>query len=199
LDRRGRAAFVLSLALAGCGGFQPTGGSDASATADLSSPSGGTGPGPLGAIPTGYCCSSSEQCRGRLCGQLGTGPYYCSDFCSDDTPCTGWSTEYRCDVGFGRCVPVNDPYTCIDGASYQYGSKPTGSCCVSDGERAGQDCQGGLCLRVGPLTNPGFCSQGCDTQSPCPSGYGCHLQMDDKGECWPNASLADVNTVYTCG
>jgi hypothetical protein len=207
--------WLLSATLLGCGGFHPAGGGDSAAPADLSIPDGpssdgataadlsipigGSGPGPLGALPTGFCCSSSEQCRGRLCAALGMGAYYCADSCTDDTPCTGWSTQFMCDLPSGRCVPVNDPYTCGDGATFNYGAQHTGTCCFSAGtSRAGAECEGGLCLHVGLLSNPGFCSQGCDTNSPCPMGFGCHLELNDKGQCWTNASIADVNNAYGC-
>src|SRR6184192_1839215 len=44
------------------------------------------GPGPLGALPAGFCCTSNQQCRSRSC--IGNG--YCSDQCRGDNDCTGW-------------------------------------------------------------------------------------------------------------
>src|SRR5579883_2022190 len=40
-----------------------------------------TGPGPWGALPTGYCCTSNDDCRHRNCIDTGGGIKMCSDDC----------------------------------------------------------------------------------------------------------------------
>ncbi|HZS41032.1 MAG TPA: hypothetical protein VFF06_29590 [Polyangia bacterium] len=202
-----RLALVACVAFAGCGfrGTAPpddasapldlTTAGDGASAGDFAMPMGGSGPGPLGALPTGYCCSASEQCRSRQCINLGSGPYYCADVCTDATPCSGFSTQYQCDTAIDTCTPVNDPYTCIDGATYQHGGKPNGACCSGKMPQSGEECLGGLCLQTGDASNPYYCSQGCNDLTPCPTGYTCKpfgITTKNPGQCWLTA------TTYTC-
>ena len=161
--------------------------------ADLSQPTGGTGPGPAGALPTGYCCAAEEQCRSRRCVQAGTGPYYCADDCSGNSACNAWGGAFTCDQTAGFCVPVNTPYTCLDPAGYQYGTKADGACCANGFAKAGQECLGGLCESTGDASNPFICTQGCNTASPCPPGYSCAARF-----CWITQTLSDPTYKYTC-
>jgi hypothetical protein len=146
------------------------------------------GPGPLGALPTGYCCSANEQCRSRNCINLDTGPYYCADPCTAAAQCSGWSTSYGCDAQNMICYPVNSPYACLDGAAFSHGALPTGACCDGGaGPTLGADCAGGLCLHTGAASDPYYCSQGCNDATPCPSGYACHaagITTGSPGQCW---------------
>jgi hypothetical protein len=161
---------------------------------DLSTPpGGGFGPGPLGALPAGYCCSDAHQCRGRLCNSDGGGAHYCSQTCMLDAECTDFGAPMRCDRGSSTCVFTSTPYTCLDPQSYAYGGKPLGSCCASGFPTAGQACLGGLCFATGNDVNPYYCTQGCVDSGECPPGYGCHASF-----CWKEQSFLDPNYVYTC-
>jgi hypothetical protein len=160
----------------------------ASGAGDLAAPAGGNGPGPLGALPTGFCCAANEQCRSRQCFSFASGPYYCADFCDTTLQCSGFSTQFTCDPN-GSCAPINDSYSCLDGATYSYGSKPTGACCDGAAQRPGQECLGGWCLRTGATTDPFYCTQGCNNLTACPAGYTCHSLgpgLTMQGQCWKN-------------
>src|SRR5258706_12926431 len=81
-----RTGVFAVLALIGCG-FRPLGTADmngdgAQNGGDLSASGGGPGPGPWGALPTGYCCASKNDCRERNCQSFG-----CSDSCFTDDGC----------------------------------------------------------------------------------------------------------------
>lgn len=199
--------LVLFAVSAGGCGFRPIPGAEDLAGADLAgadfagadlsmgpadlSLSGGTGPGPLGALPAGFCCASNDQCRSRRCITVGTGqPYFCTDECQNDGVCNTWGGLFRCDMPSNNdCVPVNNTYTCLDPATYNYGTKPTGACCGSGSPRSGQECLGGLCNATGPSSNPFFCTQGCSAGT-CPIGYTCNIMK----WCWKQ----DPQAPYTC-
>jgi hypothetical protein len=163
-------------------------GADLSMSAGDLSLSGGTGPGPLGALPAGFCCTADLECRSRRCFQVGTGPKFCSDECRSDDVCNTWGGAFVCEMTQGECLPAQQTYSCLDPSTYNYGTKPTGACCAT-GPRSGQECQGGLCYATGPSANPFFCTQGCDPGS-CPIGYICNLLK------W--CSKPDPNAPYTC-
>jgi hypothetical protein len=156
---------------------------------DLAMGGGGTGPGPLGALPAGFCCTGNEQCRNRLCMAIGGGPSYCADDCRSDTGCDAWGA-FRCDTNNSYCVPAAATYDCLPQAQYTYGTKPTGACCQAGFDKAGQECAGGLCYAQGPDSNPFFCTQGCDSNAPCPPGHFCNIDH------W--CSKLDLNGTYTC-
>ena len=160
------------------------------AGADLAA-GGGTGPGPLGALPAGFCCTSNDDCRSRDCAALPDATRYCSDECDHDSLCSAWGGSFKCDVnGTGLCIPAAAQTTCVDPSLYHYGEKPIGACCQSGFDKSGQECLGGLCNATGPDSNPFYCTQGCDTQTPCPAPYECN----SVGFC----SLPDPNAPYTC-
>src|SRR5262245_1438712 len=71
------------------------------------------GPGPLGALPAGFCCSSDEECRSRACLSSGGGPRFCSDECRSDPVCSAWGAAFVCDLSSGLCKPSGTPYTCL--------------------------------------------------------------------------------------
>jgi hypothetical protein len=186
-----RAGVSLVLfALAACG-FQ-TGGTDdlgvdlaSPPGADLASPPGAdlasppgvdlagadlasmNGPGPLGALPSGYCCSSSDQCRSRFCTMTGSGAFFCADPCNSEAFCDAINPATTCEPSFYSCQFLSAPYTCTDPATFIHGGKPTGACCTNDNE-----CLGGWCWFPG-----GYCTQGCSDTSACPGGYSCQLQI----------------------
>jgi hypothetical protein len=151
------------------------------------------GPGPLGALPAGFCCNSNEDCRSRDCRSDGAGPRYCSDECRSDGQCTAWSASFLCDASSDRCVSAVTPYTCLPAEQYVYGQKPIGSCCASGFYRSGQECLGGLCEATGNDANPFYCTQGCDDMNPCPAKYICADHF-----CWIEQSFSDQNFIYTC-
>jgi hypothetical protein len=199
---------LVVLALAGCGfrglpsdgdsGFPP--GADL-AGLDLSQMQAGTGPGPLGALPPGACCSGLEQCAGRRCGSLGTGPYFCTEYCQFDDECNWFNPLYHCDTATSLCMPLNDPYECTDPSKYHYGTTPTGGCCAP-GPTANQPCAGGVCVSTGNSVNPFYCTQGCGPGETCPSGYVCFSNANgfssDLRQCWHAATTTDPNATYTC-
>jgi hypothetical protein len=184
----GAAAFALAFA-SGCGfvtdaadlagadlagaDFAPAdGGADAPDFADavdLAAPPDfalASGPGPLGALPSGYCCASNLVCRSRQCINTGSGPFYCADPCAMQSACDAAMTGTFCDNPNMTCLYPTEPYTCVGEGSFHFGAKQTGMCCGSD-----SDCLGNWCLAPGS-----YCSQGCNDQSMCPLGYHCRLQ-----------------------
>ena len=150
------------------------------------------GAGPLGALPTGYCCSSDDDCRNRHCENV-SGTKMCLDFCLGDDACMGVSTGFHCAVnteGYGFCQPTSGtPPACIPKATYRHGLKPLGSCCQPLGDgRQGSECLSGVCDRNG-AENPYLCTTDCG-KAMCPNTFTCG-HADDFGlryECLPVAS-----------
>lgn len=186
-----RACILTSYAmvlLAGCSGFKEvdkdkpdsavTPGSDATSAFDGAPPTGGTGPGPWGALPTGYCCTGDEQCRYRRCVDSGGGRM-CADECHSDDPCQGGLPGFHC-VGAstgkaGLCLPQSAANTsCVPADQFKYGKKKLGGCCVAthDG-RAGAECEGNHCGAFGELSNPFICTHVCAKAADCPGNYIC--------------------------
>jgi len=153
------------------------------------------GAGPLGALPTGYCCSSDDDCRNRHCENVG-GAKMCLDFCLDDDACTGITTGFHCALnteGYGFCQPTSTAPTCVAKATYRHGLKPLGSCCQPLGDgRQGSECLSGVCDRNG-ADNPYLCTTDCG-KATCPATFTCG-HADDFGlrfECLP------VGVSYSC-
>ncbi len=148
------------------------------------------GAGPLGALPTGFCCATDSECRNRHC-QLVGGTKMCLDFCVKDDECQGVTSGFHCAFnadGYGFCQPAPGATTCAPQALYRHGTKPLGSCCkqLSDG-RMGSECLSGVCDRNG-AQNPFFCSNDCGLTS-CPPTFTCG-HADNFGvryECLPVA------------
>ena len=151
---------------------------------------GGSGPGPLGALPAGFCCNTNDDCRSRNCAGLLLPVHYCTDECDHDSLCSTWGGNFTCDLNSGTCVTATTPATCLDPSLYHYGGKPIGSCCQSGFDKSGQECQGGLCNATGPSANPFYCTQGCDRNTPCPAPYVCNSASF--------CSLPDPNAAYSC-
>jgi len=158
---------------------------------DLTITGGGTGPGPAGALPAGFCCTSVDQCRSRRCRALGNGTSFCTDDCDHDSICSVWGGAFKCNTGAtGECIAVSSSTTCLDPSLYHYGTKPIGACCQSGFDKAGQECVGGLCNATGPISNPFYCTQGCTGNTPCPAPYVCNSAAF--------CSLPDPSAPYTC-
>jgi hypothetical protein len=159
------------------------------------------GAGPLGALPSGYCCTADDVCRSRRCMSYGPTSSGCSDPCTYDGDCNvGPIMGLMCDLTTGVCVPANTSGACLAESVFTWGNKQMGDCCDAFAATPGAECEGGWCISVGS-SNPAFCTQGCDDASPCPSGYGCRLQgggSNHPGVCVLTASLTDPNSVYGC-
>jgi hypothetical protein len=155
------------------------------------------GPGPLGALPSGYCCQKDSDCRGRHCVSAG-GPTFCADSCTGDSICTEYGFAMTCNLQSASdvlCGPTSpSTFKCGDPQQFIPGTKPIGSCC-SAGTRSGQECAGGNCVTVGS-GNPFICTQGCLNSNECPGGYECLL---DTRSCVPAPFLeGNPDYTYTC-
>ena len=153
------------------------------------------GAGPLGALPSGYCCASNDACRNRHC-EVANGTKMCLDFCLGDDDCAGVSTGFHCALtasGYGFCEPAASVTTCTPAAQFQHGSKPLGTCCQPLGDgRTGSECLSGVCDRNG-AQNPWLCTADCGKNA-CPGTFTCG-HADDFGlryECLP------VKSDYSC-
>lgn len=186
-----RMPWALWVLVAGCGGFRTVadadGGSDAAGNF-------ATGPGPWGALPTGYCCTDDAQCRYRDCRTIGPARM-CSDVCETDDSCAahpGFHCVGADQTHAGHCEPVVPGAACTPQVQFQRGSKPLGACCTAghDG-RTGLDCEGGLCYGFGAVSNPYICVNQCSQAKDCPGNYMCN-PIERGAVCWP---LADP---YTC-
>jgi hypothetical protein len=215
---RGLSVLIpIAAMLAGCsdfrgaavaspdGGGGDAGGRDGSAGADGAvrntdaspdgSPPGPTGPGRWGALPSGYCCNSNEECRYRNCAFIGT-TRMCTDECRGDSACEGHLPNFAC-VGAtqfqpGRCEPKETSTKCTPQDQFTRGTKPLGACCTAthDGA-AGLECEGGHCGAFGATSNPYICLNTCSKPADCPGNFTC-LNVGGRGICGP---LADP---YTC-
>jgi hypothetical protein len=181
----------LALALLACSDFK-TGGADAAADAPSVTDAGEggsarTGPGPHGALPSGYCCTANAECRDRNCVDFG-GVRMCADECRAPEACQGRLSGLRCvipDGGFyGRCEPAQAGTACVPASQFEYGPKKLGQCCdqTFDG-RNGWQCEGNRC---GQFDNdPPMCTHTCDVPADCPGGYMCAPVADGYKICAP--------------
>ena len=189
--------FAIALSVASCGGFQllPNGDGSAgdrdlsfppgtdlagfdfstSGNVDFAQQGGGTGPGPYGAMPTGYCCNSSDDCRERSCVDFGGGKM-CSDGCFEDSACDASpgitaSAPPRTtrSLSAGRQRRPLHP-----GVELPLWRKELGACCIAthDGH-AGAECEGGRCDASGDLSNPYICTNVCKGPTDCPGNFNC--------------------------
>lgn len=169
----------------GAGGELGPGGDGLAGSADA-----GTGPGPLGALPAGFCCQSNGECRERNCMNDGPGPKFCVEDCLTDDDCNpSGNTRFFCDPNLMRCRPKIALYSCDDPSQWVYGTKATGACCDSAAPRLGSDCEGGWCIHSGAAENAYYCTQGCLAEGDCPNGYTCDMT---RSRC------VHVDTVYLC-
>ena len=208
-----------ALVLAACGGFRPLGGDGgagdaANVGADLAFPpgsdlagldltvvtgpdlavGGGNGPGPRGALPSGYCCTANDECRYRTCEVI-AGSRMCADSCYGNSSCTGLVAGFHC-TGMngtpGRCEPAGAT-ACIPAAQFRWGGKKIGACCDATGDaRAGTECEGGRCISVGDVANPFVCTHPCTSGADCPGNWLCTVPPDGGKICIPLAAK------YTC-
>jgi hypothetical protein len=212
----------LALSLASCGGFHeigvPDGGDAGNAgpvpdlafppgtdlagidlstsnnLPDLSQSNGPTGPGPYGALPSGYCCNAATDCRERSCIDFGGGKM-CSDGCGDDSSCNslpGLQCVGATQLDPGACQPKVKTMACVPSSNYKLGSKKLGACCnpTFDG-MSGAECEGGRCDSSGDINNPYICTNACESQNECPGPFTC-TNIGPFSVCIP------VTDPYTC-
>ena len=134
---------------------------------------GGSGPGPWGALPSGFCCQSDDECRYRRCKDFGGGKM-CSDDCwGDDSACTGPVSGLVCNKTASYCEPSNMSQPCTPSDQYKYGSSKLGACCHATGDGfSGQVCEGNRCAAWGPTSNPFICTHVCKVSGDCTSTVG---------------------------
>lgn len=172
----------------GGGHFDAGIGKDAAAQRDGSTPLD-----PLGALPSGYCCTSDDQCRYRHCVESANGQHMCVDECSPARAfvCTRPDIDFTCvasETSY-RCAPPND-FECLDPSTYVHGTRKTGACCdVSDDGLMGHACEANMCIATG--NNPWVCTRRCDSGADCPNTFQC-ASVGDRKECVPSISP------YTC-
>ncbi|WP_394827142.1 hypothetical protein [Pendulispora albinea] len=160
---------------------------------DASDPN-GSGPGPLGALPSGYCCTSNEECRSRNCIELAggsAGQKMCADGCRSDDHCKGGPITSRCAGATtsqdGRCEPAASPAACIPADQFRYGVKELGVCCSpKSGQANGQECKSGLCSLWNEMTRA-MCDRVCTSIDDCPGGaFYCGPPENGRRLCVPN-------------
>jgi hypothetical protein len=188
------AAALLQVTCFACADFK---GASAAAPSDASTEVNappGTGPGPRGALPSGFCCTSDADCRYRHCLEI-NGSQRCSDECTQSGFCQGGAVTWTCDIldggDRGQCQPAaGDTAACVPPSQFTYGTRMLGDCCAfgTDG-KAGWECEGALCTATD--NNPFVCSQYCDTYADCPGPYDC-VALGNYRACVP------ANSPYTC-
>ena len=153
------------------------------------------GPGPLGALPGGYCCTSDSECRQRHCRSVGGGQKMCMDECTPQTQavCDRPGIDFRCVTYTAEFDSACEPppgFTCLDPQTFVRGTLPTGACCTDEGNGLnGHECESNLCISRsgGPL----LCWRICQSETDCPDGYGCY-------EAYFNKYCAPTSASYTC-
>jgi len=170
----------------GSGGTGAVGGTGGTAGSGASGGAGTFGPGPYGALPSGYCCTSNEDCRFRRCADFG-GVKMCTDECFS-TPGCNTGPNMICSSSSGYCEPSGTP-TCIPASQWKLGTKQPGDCCVATGDgHSGEECDGNRCVSVGDLSNPFICTRACKGPGDCPVKY----------QCLGQSFCAPLATLYTC-
>jgi hypothetical protein len=160
--------------------------------------SGMTGPGPFGALPSGYCCTSKNDCRTRNCVSA-NGSMMCADDCAVDTDCTGTGLlpGFQC-VGAnssmnGACLPSSTAATCTPASQFKLGTKGLGACCLATHNgAAGLECIGGHCSGWNSTSNPYECTNVCTNDVDCPGPYYC-INVGTYSVCAPQSP-----DMYTC-
>lgn len=152
---------------------------------------GGTGPGPYGALPFGYCCTDNSECRNRNCAQVGS-QKMCLDDCRSIETCQGKGlpADFTCDGSQaepGWCQPPSG-FQCVAASKFVTGTKPTGSCCSPTGNGlSGTECAGGHCDWYKASQDPNydppfFCTNPCEVPADCGKGMKCLFEI---GKCVP--------------
>lgn len=150
----------------------------------------GFGPGPYGALPSGYCCNDDDECRSRRCEDLGGGKM-CRDSCSSNGPCRRppklvWTCDNDNALSDGFCKP-DGAFTCIPAAEFELGTRATGEYCTATADgSAGLECIGGRCVASGD--GPFICAHRCVQPKDCPSGLVCIFSTDNFKDCVPATS-----------
>jgi hypothetical protein len=172
------------------------------ASADTGKPVTGqtlAGPGPDGALPTGYCCTANSECRDRNCATIANGVRMCLNDCTSGTICAEDDTNYKCDIGTGVCNPQK-PLACRPANAFIHGVKPLGACCTpTDTPADFMECSGGVCnafdLAGSTSLNPYVCGKRCNVNADCrPSpGYVCVFGPYNQKTCAPQDFAK-----YTC-
>jgi hypothetical protein len=187
--------FLLTLRCTGLKETGPDGGETQPDASSLVAPGKTNGPGPFGALPSGYCCAQNSECRSRNCISV-RGMQVCADDCFGDDNCAGGLKSMTC-VGAsasepGRCE-IAAPALCIPSKAFELGTGKLGACCTPTGDvTSGSECLGGHCAATGTDTNPYVCSNICSTRRDCPGAYLCAQITALRSECVHEAS------VYTC-
>jgi hypothetical protein len=154
-----------------------------------------TGPGPFGALPSGYCCSQDSECRFRRCLDIG-GAKRCADVCETEGGCNGGIAPMTC-IGVtatdeGHCEP-KAPDACVPAAQFVPGTKPIGACCAATNDlRSGLECAGGNCGASGDDTNPYVCTNVCGAEAVCPGTHQCLTLRTNMKIC------VHLAKTYTC-
>jgi hypothetical protein len=185
----------------GSGSGGSSGGGSGSSSGSSSGGDGGSGgaygAGPEGALPTGYCCTSNEDCRNRYCVDLGGGNKMCEDECDGaQSACQGLLPGFTCTwddaMVDGFCEPTSPSTQCVPADQYQRGTKPDGACCSATGNAtSGQECLSGNCGAFGDQSNPYICNLACDATHTCPGTSLCS-NVGVYSVCVPLANT------YTC-
>jgi len=183
--------FPLAFLIA-CSGFKSgdtDAGGDAKTTSDsaMQDASGTTGPGPHGALPTGYCCNSNLDCRQRNCVDF-NGSKMCMDYCRSQDACDGALAGLTCVGGGmfmdGTCRPSSPTTQCVPANQYMLGAKKLGACCTPTWNGAnGFECEGGHC---GQSNNGDFmCTNACEKAADCPGPFMCSSLSSGYNICVP--------------
>lgn len=163
---------------------------------DGASDDGRAGPGPFGALPTGYCCTNDEQCRQRHCLPSDAGRM-CFDECNAQAQgfCDRPFLDFRCDLGQPEyqqtCIPQEgEAFTCLPPSQFVAGTKAAGECCASRPDNLhGQECASNLCIQK--RDGPWACTRICEAGVDCPTDWSCIPQIY-WSICVPNG------LTYTC-
>jgi hypothetical protein len=169
------------------GGSSTSSSSSGGSSSSGASGSGGPGPGPFGALPNGYCCTTNDDCRFRNCADTPSGKM-CIESCQTADGCLQRAGAFTCVGGTfnGKCTPAAG-ITCIPANQFDRGAKDLGSCCTATHDaNAGLECQGGHCASFGDVKNPYLCTQVCKKPADCPGAYDC-LNAGDYNICVPSA------------
>lgn len=129
---------------------------------------------PAGGCPDGFYCDgeATGACGAGVCLRGRSGAAALGDSCTGHTECANlYCFE-------GRCAEPCNPSvvgTCPSGGACQVGSLPCRGACGSSGS-LGDPCNGNAACASGMCAEAAgnqFCTQLCDTSSPCPTGYLC--------------------------
>ena len=152
------------------------------------------GPGPYGALPGGYCCTSDEECRFRHCRSVDGGPRMCLDECSSQSQgiCDRPGIDFRCvtyTADFDSACEPPPGFACLDPSTFVRGDKTTGECCSQETSGLfGHECEANLCLALGQ--GPWVCTRFCEAGTDCPPDYRC-ADVSWRKECVPASSTYD--------